>query len=108
MIKIITTKKLNMLLTKAYDRGAEDATERCIGQIERRKADIAADRVKSYNEGYARGEEDMRKLFKHTKVCRKCGRRLPLDKYAKNNFSPDGHRSWCKECYNKKRKEEQK
>lgn len=53
-----------------------------------------------------------------TKVCKKCGRELPIDSFFKNKLMKDGHESQCKECktayaleYQKKyraRKREQK
>lgn len=33
-----------------------------------------------------------------TKVCKKCGRELPLDQYFRNKATKDGHDSQCKEC----------
>lgn len=33
-----------------------------------------------------------------TKICRKCGRELPLDQYFRNKAMKDGHDSQCKEC----------
>ena len=33
-----------------------------------------------------------------TKVCKKCGRELPLDQYFRNKAMKDGHDSQCKEC----------
>ena len=33
-----------------------------------------------------------------TKVCKKCGRELPLDQYFRNKATKDGHESQCKEC----------
>lgn len=32
------------------------------------------------------------------KVCRGCGRRLPLDCFRRRSASPDGHRARCKRC----------
>lgn len=33
-----------------------------------------------------------------TKVCKKCGRELPLDQFFRNKAMKDGHDSQCKEC----------
>ena len=33
-----------------------------------------------------------------TKVCKKCGRELPLDSFSKDKMMADGHKSACKEC----------
>ena len=33
-----------------------------------------------------------------TKVCRKCGRELPLSEFPKNRRSKDGHHNICKTC----------
>ena len=48
-----------------------------------------------------------------TKICKKCGRELPLSEFYKNKGMKDGHRNECKECllrqqkqYNKERKED--
>lgn len=35
---------------------------------------------------------------KNEKLCRHCGKILPLDSFHKNNQSKDGHTSRCKEC----------
>ena len=40
-----------------------------------------------------------------TKVCRKCGRELPLDAYFKNATYRDGYMSKCKECIKAEEKE---
>lgn len=34
----------------------------------------------------------------NTKVCKVCGRELPLDRFRPNHKSPDGHLNTCKEC----------
>lgn len=34
----------------------------------------------------------------NTKVCKKCGRELPLDSFSKDKMMADGHKSACKEC----------
>lgn len=39
-----------------------------------------------------------------TKVCRVCGRRLPLDKLVKSKNAGLGRASICKPCYNAERK----
>lgn len=36
-----------------------------------------------------------------TKLCRKCGRELPLSEFHKKYSSKDGLQSFCKECSNK-------
>lgn len=33
-----------------------------------------------------------------TKVCRKCGRELPLSEFPRNALSKDGHINTCKTC----------
>lgn len=33
-----------------------------------------------------------------TKVCKKCGKELPLDEFTKSNTTADGHLSTCKKC----------
>ena len=35
-----------------------------------------------------------------TKVCKKCGRELPITEFALNKNSKDGHVGQCKDCYN--------
>lgn len=35
-----------------------------------------------------------------TKICTKCGRELPFEKFGKGN-TKDGRRTWCKDCMNK-------
>ena len=39
-----------------------------------------------------------------TKICKKCGRELPLDNFYKDNGCKDGYKSTCKECTKKKYK----
>lgn len=39
-----------------------------------------------------------------TKVCSKCGNRLPISEFSKGNGA-DGLRSWCKNCMSKATKE---
>lgn len=34
----------------------------------------------------------------NTKVCKVCGRELPLNQFRPNHKSPDGHLNTCKEC----------
>jgi hypothetical protein len=36
-----------------------------------------------------------------TKVCRKCGRELPLSEFHKKSSAKDGLQPFCKECSNK-------
>ena len=41
-----------------------------------------------------------------TKVCKHCGRELPVENFAKNAGTPDGYQRWCRECcseYNRER-----
>ena len=33
-----------------------------------------------------------------TKVCKKCGKELPVENFSLNRRSPDGRHSECKEC----------
>lgn len=33
-----------------------------------------------------------------TKICKKCGRELPISEFHKNKSKKDGYSSWCKEC----------
>ena len=42
---------------------------------------------------------------KKTKVCRTCGRELPLSMFGKQIHSSDGYRHDCRECCSKKMKE---
>ena len=42
--------------------------------------------------------------MENTKICKKCGRELPLECFSKRKASNDGLQDWCKECtkqYNK-------
>lgn len=34
-----------------------------------------------------------------TKICKKCGKELPLECFGKNKCKKDGLQSWCKECF---------
>lgn len=43
-----------------------------------------------------------------TKVCKVCGRELPIDQFRPNYKSKDGHLDTCYECLNKKIKETNK
>ena len=50
-----------------------------------------------------------------TKVCKKCGKELPVESYYKNGATKDGLDVYCKECkkaanseYSKKRREREK
>lgn len=36
------------------------------------------------------------------KVCKECGRELPLSEFARHDKSKDGHMSVCKECRRRK------
>ena len=40
-----------------------------------------------------------------TKICRKCGRELPLSEFHKDKQKKDGYRNVCKECINKRMKQ---
>lgn len=40
-----------------------------------------------------------------TKVCKKCGRELPLDMFGGSAMSADGHKHVCKECVSETMKE---
>lgn len=42
-----------------------------------------------------------------TKVCKKCGKELPLEMFGKGN-GKDGKRSWCKDCLNAAAREYQR
>lgn len=33
-----------------------------------------------------------------TKVCKRCGRELPIEKFGKHHRSADGHQSICRDC----------
>ena len=35
-----------------------------------------------------------------TKVCTKCKKRKPFEKFSRNKKSSDGHHWWCKDCAN--------
>lgn len=35
-----------------------------------------------------------------TKICKKCGKELPLDKFYKNKSQKDGLGYYCKDCIN--------
>lgn len=41
----------------------------------------------------------MEKITTGTKICRECGRELPIGDFYVNNMSKDGHRNICKHCY---------
>lgn len=34
-----------------------------------------------------------------TKVCKRCGRELPMSAFGYNNETKDKKQSWCKECH---------
>lgn len=40
-----------------------------------------------------------------TKICKDCGRELPIDAFAKSACTKDGHEGSCKDCRNKRAKE---
>lgn len=40
-----------------------------------------------------------------TKKCSKCGRKLPLSEFSKNNSTKDGYESYCRGCKNQYVKE---
>jgi hypothetical protein len=42
------------------------------------------------------------------KVCRSCGRELPLDDYYPQVTAPDGHRHICKHCYIERKMQKRK
>lgn len=55
----------------------------------------------------AKVEQDTKKLTQdnnkmaenaNTKVCKVCGKELPIDQFRPNHKSPDGHLNTCKEC----------
>lgn len=35
-----------------------------------------------------------------TKICKKCGKELPVDKFYKNKSQKDGFGYYCKDCVN--------
>ena len=40
-----------------------------------------------------------------TKICKKCGRELPLSSFHKDNGVNGGHKNTCKECQHKREKQ---
>jgi superfamily II helicase len=44
---------------------------------------------------------DMNTRTEATKLCKKCGRHLTLDRFGKKNGTKDGLQYWCKECLTK-------
>ena len=40
-----------------------------------------------------------------TKVCKKCGRELPIEEFYKNKGNKDGHENKCKECFKQQQKQ---
>lgn len=40
-----------------------------------------------------------------TKVCPKCGRELPIDRFSPDKNFKDGHKNACKDCVNARSKE---
>ena len=43
-----------------------------------------------------------------TKVCKKCGRELPVTDFSKHPHTTDGLQMWCKECMKESAKESRK
>lgn len=39
-----------------------------------------------------------------TKICKTCGRELPIEMFYKNPMSKDGHINSCKDCVREKRR----
>lgn len=39
-----------------------------------------------------------------TKICKQCGRELPLDSFAKHHISKDGYMAYCNSCREESRK----
>lgn len=64
----------------------------------------ACDHAKKMNETFNpedKEEEpvtDMNTRTEATKLCKKCGRHLTLDRFGKKNGTKDGLQYWCKEC----------
>ena len=42
--------------------------------------------------------ENGEKIPEQMKVCKDCGRELPITMFGKDKSSPDYHKDWCKEC----------
>lgn len=67
----------------------------------------ACDHAKKMNETFNpedKEEEpmtDMNTRTEATKLCKKCGRHLTLDRFGKKNGTKDGLQYWCKECVTK-------
>ena len=40
-----------------------------------------------------------------TKVCKKCGRELPIEEFYKDKRKKDGYSCWCKECFKQQQKQ---
>ena len=40
-----------------------------------------------------------------TKICKQCGRELPLDSFDKHHVSKDGHMAYCNSCREEQRKQ---
>lgn len=48
--------------------------------------------------------EKMEEKLLTTKVCKVCGRELPISEFGNNHKSPDGHLNTCKDCISEKHK----
>lgn len=33
-----------------------------------------------------------------TKLCKKCGKQKPIEKFSRHSIAADGYQTWCKEC----------
>ena len=40
-----------------------------------------------------------------TKICKQCGRELPIYSFAKHHLSKDGHMAYCNSCREEQRKQ---
>lgn len=40
-----------------------------------------------------------------TKVCKHCGKELPLSSFGLDKSKKDGHKDWCRECTNERQRE---
>ena len=40
-----------------------------------------------------------------TKICKKCGRELPIEEFYKAKNNKDGHMNVCKECFVQQQKQ---
>ena len=50
------------------------------------------------------GERPIENMAENKKLCRKCGRLLPMENFTMNRRNSDGKQCYCKECANKARK----